>query len=215
MPRPLQLRVAPCPGNTKSFYDNDILSRVDRPAEFGMTLAAIPENGRFTRSFGDMSSEKLVQNIMRPLDQYHCISEEGTLEDALRLMSRNMEEGKPLCLVVLEGRSPKRGIIKGFVSETELVFGLAAHFLKGAHRSGPIFWEGQFEAECLQGVKKKVGEVMAPFEGWVREKEMIMEAVFLLNKFQTRILPVVDQEEVTGIIHLEDILREIPSQIAK
>jgi signal-transduction protein with cAMP-binding, CBS, and nucleotidyltransferase domain len=99
------------------------------------------------------------------------------------------------------------------VTPPELVFGLAAHFLKGAQRSGPIFWEGQLESECLDGVKKLVREIMVPIKACARETEMLMEAVFLFNKYQVDCLPVVNKEEVVGMIYLEDVLREI-SEIA-
>ena len=38
---------------------------------------------------------------------------------------------------------------------------------------------------------------------------MLMEALFLLDKYQVNFLPVVNKEDVVGMIHLEDILQEI------
>jgi CBS domain-containing protein len=42
-----------------------------------------------------------------------------------------------------------------------------------------------------------------------------MEAVFLLNKYQVDFLPVVKKEDVVGMIHLEDIMREISRIVLK
>ncbi|MBC8460909.1 MAG: CBS domain-containing protein, partial [Deltaproteobacteria bacterium] len=106
-------------------------------------------------------------------------------------------------------------VIKGFITETELVFGLADHFLKGTERIGPIFWEGQLETECIEGGKKRVGEIMVPIKGCVRDTEMLMEAVYLLNKYQVNFLPVVNQENVAGMIQLDDILEEISRIVLK
>ena len=92
----------------------------------------------------------------------------------------------------------------------ELVFGLMARFLKGAEKSGPIFWEGQFESECRDGMDKRVGEIMSPIRAYVRDSEMLMEAVFLLHKYEQDFLLVINkEEEVIGSIHLDEILRQI------
>jgi CBS domain-containing protein len=156
-----------------------------------------------------MYSEKIVKNVMRSLDQYCYIDENDNIQKALVLMYNIRKEGKPLCLVVSEAGPSEGKIIKGFVTSSELVFGLLSHFLKGVKRSGPIFWEGQFETECNEGVNKRVGEIMLPVKAYVRESEMLMEAIFLLDKYKVDFLPVVNKDEVVGIIHLDDILKEI------
>jgi len=162
-----------------------------------------------------MSAEKLVKDLMRPLEQVPCVRERGSLRETMELMSDMEREGKPLCLLVTGEDSYEKGVIKGTVSAKDLVFGLFANFLKGARRSGPIFWEGQFEVECLEGVKKCAGEIMTPFKGCVRETETLMEAVFLMNKFGLSFLPVIHEDEVTGLIHLEEILEEIRRVVVK
>ena len=156
-----------------------------------------------------MPPEKLVKDLMRPLKEYPCVQEQDSLREAMEVMRHRVREGKPLCLLVTGEGSTEKGVIKGSISARDLVFGLSGNFLKGARRSGAIFWEGQFELECLEGVKKSAGEIMMPFKGCVRETEMLMEAVFLMNKFGLSYLPVIHEDEVTGLIHLEDILEEI------
>jgi predicted transcriptional regulator len=106
-------------------------------------------------------------------------------------------------------------VIKGFITAAELVFGLSAHFLKGAEKSGPIFWEGQLEEACQEEKKTHVSEIMIPIKGCIQDTEMLMEAVFLFNKYQVSFLPVVNQVDVVGIIHIEDILEEITRILLK
>jgi hypothetical protein len=103
------------------------------------------------QGWGAMPSERLVKDFMRPLDQYYYVQEEKTVQEAVQLMEKASEEGRPPCLIVVGGEPLKKEVVKGFVTAPELVFGLAAHFLKGAQTSGPIFWEGQLEAECQEG----------------------------------------------------------------
>jgi CBS domain-containing protein len=162
-----------------------------------------------------MPSERLIKDFMCPLDRYSYIKQEEPVLEAVRLMGQAEKEGSPPCLIVVGEEPSEKDIIKGFVTPTELVFGLAGHFLKGAQKSGPIFWEGQFEAECLEGAKKRVSEIMFTIKACVRDTEMLMEAVFLLNKYQVDFLPVVKKEDVVGMIHLEDIMREISRIVLK
>jgi Mg/Co/Ni transporter MgtE len=45
-----------------------------------------------------------------------------------------------------------------------------------------------------------------PIQVSIRDEEMLMEAIFLFDKYQVNILPVVHEEEVSGLIHLDDII---------
>jgi hypothetical protein len=118
-------------------------------------------------------------------------------------------ENKPPHLIVVGDGDSGRKVIKGFVTPPEIVFGMADHFLKGAKSIGPIFWEGQLKSECAEAFQKHVGEIMAPIKTCINGTEKLMEAIFLLNKYQVGFLPVVRCEEVTGIIHLDDILKVV------
>ncbi|RZB35110.1 MAG: hypothetical protein SRB1_00878 [Desulfobacteraceae bacterium Eth-SRB1] len=152
-----------------------------------------------------MPSEKLVKDFMRSLDRYSYIKEDATVQEALLLIDKTRKEGKHLCLVVVGKEPGEKEIIKGFVKPADLVLGLTTRFLKGAKKSGPIFWEGQFESECLDGMNKRVREIMAPVRAYIGKSKMLMEAVFLLNKYQEDFLPATSKEEVVGIIHIHEI----------
>jgi len=157
-----------------------------------------------------MVSRELVKDFVRPLDEGYYVKEGETVREALRFMDKARQDGKPLCLFVVEKAPPEKGVIKGYVTPRELVFGLTTRFLKGAKKSGPIFWEGQFESECRDGMDKRMGEIMSPIRAYVRDTEMLMEAVFLLHKYeQDFLLAINKEEEVIGSIHLDAILRQI------
>lgn len=159
--------------------------------------------------------EKLVKDIMRPLDQYEQVHFNAPVVEAVKGINKALRQQRPLCLVVIDEENNKNSVIKGFVTKSELVFGLSSHFLKGSKTSGPIFWEGQFEVEYLEGIQKKVKDIMIPIEGFVHDSEMIMESIFLLNKHRVEFLPVIRKDDVVGIIHLEDILKEISTMVLK
>ena len=128
-------------------------------------------------------------------------------------MAGSTEERRPPVLVVAGEPPSERAGIKGFVTAAELVFGLAADFLKGAPKNGPIFRDGQLESGCLEGANRRIGEVMVPIRGCVQKTEVLMEAVFLFNKAHARFLLVVNQENVVGILPMEEILEEITRMV--
>ncbi|MEE4356403.1 MAG: CBS domain-containing protein [Desulfococcaceae bacterium] len=152
-----------------------------------------------------MPLEKVVKDFMHPLGHYPYVSEKEPVKKVLKLLSNSKELHAPFIIVIRNGEDG-HGTVRGFISPPEVVFGIAEHFLKGAERIGPIFWEGQLQAECMESFNKKVKEIMTPFKTCINESEMILEAVFSFHKHQINSLPVVREKEVVGIIHLEDIL---------
>ena len=149
--------------------------------------------------------KKTVKDLMCPIWQNCYIKEDATVQEALLLLDKARKKGAYPCLFVVGKEQYEKQFIKGFVTSSELVFGLSAHFLKGAKKSGPVFWEGQLEAECVDGVKRCVREIMVPIVAYVRESNMLMEAVFLFNKYQIDFLPVVNKDDVVGMIHIHEI----------
>jgi CBS domain-containing protein len=122
---------------------------------------------------------------------------------------RSVERNGPAHLIVVSEAPAGNETIQGFITPEDLVFGIAGPFLKGAERTGPIFFEGLLEAEYRQAQKKTVAEIMSPVAASIDEAEMLMEAIFLLNRHGVRLLPVTRNGEVTGIVHMEDVFREV------
>ncbi len=155
-----------------------------------------------------MPFEKLVKDFMRPVDKYGWVNEDQSLKEALKVLT----SGDNLaCATLIVLGKPEAGgqVIKGLLTAREIVFGAMGNFLKGAEKIGPVFWPGQLEAACHHEMERKVGRLMVPIRTCVRADEMLMEAVFLMKKYNAQVLPVVDDEEVIGLLHLDDVLKEI------
>jgi len=156
-----------------------------------------------------MPLEFIIHNIMHPIGQFTRIVETAPLEQALAQMWPTMKQNQPNCLVVVGDSTASREVIKGLITPSSIVFGIAGHFLKGAEKIGPIFWEGQLRSEYLLAVKKPVAEIIQPVQTCIKDDEMLMEAIFLFNKYRVDILPVITDEEVSGLVHMEDVLKAI------
>ena len=159
--------------------------------------------------------EKVVTDIMHPLTSYPSVFERESLGRILGLMADVVKDKKRHHLIVVESTKSEKKVIKGFITPREIVFGVAGHFLEGAENIGPIYWEGQLQSECMESFRKHAGEIMEPIKACINGSERIMEAIFLLKRYQLLFLPVVRCEEVIGIIHLDDILEEIVSMASE
>ena len=73
----------------------------------------------------------------------------------------------------------------------------------------PIFWQGQFHEECVAVLERPVEEVMSPVTHVIRQSGTLTEAVHLMNSRCLDWLPVVEGEEVVGILLKEALLQEV------
>lgn len=162
-----------------------------------------------------MHSNQLIENFMHPLNHYYAIRENENVGHALELISKAAETGKMPYLIVLGEDRHANEIITGFLSSRELVFGMADHFLKGARKIGPIFWEGLLETEVPEAVSKLVSEIMTPVSVCVSGSQDILEAIFLLNKYRVSFLPVVRCNEVIGVVHMDDIMNRLIHMLSR
>ena len=156
-----------------------------------------------------MPLEMTVRDVMRPIDQFAKLQENDALSHASDLLIAALREHKPPCSLIVYTDESGFEVIKGFVTPYDIIFGFVRHFLRGAEKIGPIFWEGQLRTECRKAMQGPIGDIMQPIQIFIRHDEMLMEAIFLFKKYQVDVLPVVSAEDVIGMMLLNDILYAI------
>ena len=122
-----------------------------------------------------MVSEKLVRDIMRPVGHYPLIDESERIDRALGILAAAQEEGARSLLIVVGICESEEKVIKGYVTPSEVVFGIALRFLKGTANGGTVFWNGQLENECSDALQRRVGEIATPFATCFGGTEGLME----------------------------------------
>jgi CBS domain-containing protein len=162
-----------------------------------------------------MPFERSIGQLMHPLKRYGVLSVEATVLTALEKMRHSVEGNGPAHLIVVSDAAAGNETIQGFVTPEDLVFGIASPFLKGAERAGAIFFEGLLEAEYRQAQEKTVAEIMSPVATSIEEDETLMQAIFLMNRHGVLLLPVTRNGEVTGVVHIEDVFRELLERISR
>lgn len=154
-----------------------------------------------------MHSINIIEKVMHPLHQYPAVREDERVDRALEQLATASRTGKMPHLLVIGKDRHANDSIRGFVSPSDIVFGIADQLLAGAGRLGPIFWEGLLEAVAPEAFSRRVSEIMKPVSVCAESSQDIFEVIFLLHKHRVGFMPVVRRAEVVGVIHIDDILQ--------
>ena len=168
-------------------------------------------------------NEKLVRDIMVPLDEYPCIPGSYTLRDAIIEMGVQILREKQLSL-------PRVALIfdddfselLGMLRRRDIMRGLEPRFLAGG---SPDYQRKLFNVtidpnlaelshdRIVAGIRKRAGrlvrEFMIPIKATIDHDDHIMKAVYEMVDQNTSLLPVLKNSSVVGVVRSVDILSEI------
>lgn len=146
--------------------------------------------------------EKRIKDLMLHLRTLQQISPEKKAMEGVNLLDKRGDMPMiPLVLVV-----DKEEIV-GILSLDDVLNQMES--AEQPVEELPIFWQGQFHEECLAVMDRPVGEVMSPVTHVIRQSGTLTEAVHLMNSRCLDWLPVVEGEEVVGILPKEALLQEV------
>ncbi|MBE9581420.1 MAG: CBS domain-containing protein, partial [Proteobacteria bacterium] len=112
----------------------------------------------------------------------------------------------PRFLLVVDKVGDKEEIL-GVVSVDEVLGRMEPS--AGSMEELPIFWQGQFYQECESLFERTSSEIMSPVTRVIHQSGTLMEAVHLMNSGKFDWLPVVEGEDVVGILLKEDLFKEV------
>lgn len=165
-----------------------------------------------------MPSEKKVQDLMIPLEDYPHIPYWFTLRQAMAILREAAItfEGQfePLAVLVFDEKHRLMGIL----SLRDIIKGLEPRFLYGkyekitlAQAKGelPGSLRDLFGPEMRQASQRPVSEFMKPNEVSINGDDSIALALFLMIKEKVSRLPVLQGNKLAGMIRLSDLFQEI------
>jgi CBS-domain-containing membrane protein len=161
-----------------------------------------------------MSYDKIVKDLMIPLEDYPHIPYWFTLRQAMAIVweaSIKFEASfEPRAVLVFDekyqllGMLTLRDIIKGleprFLHETALI------------KSDPsltVLTKDFFGPGLREASQKQVSEVMSPIKVAVSGEAPIAKALFLMVKENVGLMPVTLDSKVAGMIRLSDLFKEV------
>ncbi len=172
--------------------------------------------------------DKIVQDIMVPLEEYPCIPDTLTLRDAIReiqvqILRKNQASLPRMALVFDETLSELLGVLR----RRDIMRGLEPRFLVSGsleyqrklftERIDPNLAElshDKMAAHIRARASRLVREFMIPIRATINYDDHIMKAISEMVDQNTSLLPVLRDEDVVGVVRSVDVLNEIALMIS-
>ncbi len=171
---------------------------------------------------------KIVKDIMVPIEEYAVVHESDTLKEALsahRQTHQNLAAGHHVHRAVLI-KDVKENIIgklghHGFLAALDPKFNFLADIKSTAYGSFDLgalqeemdelgFWEDNLQKIVTRSKEIKVGDVMKKIHGQrIEADSSLTEAIHLLIKNDVLSLLVENNKQVIGVVRLSDLFQEI------
>ena len=175
-----------------------------KPCDIDVLSGKITEASKHGRK-GTMAQEKLVSDVMVPLEEYTTLTGEQTIKDAIEKLkesfqskvttSRIMETGHRSILVIDERKQ-----VQGILAITDLLSAIMPPYLSAPKPAtadciqySPMFWKGMFRREIGQLAKKKVRDVMSPAPLSVEADANLMTAAYTMQMNNARRMVVLQE----------------------
>ena len=167
--------------------------------------------------------DKLVQDIMVPVEDYPCIPETLTIGDAVveitvQILRKRHLSLPRVALVFDEEFTDLRGMLR----RRDIMRGLEPRYLGG----GPLKHQrkhfnvavdpGLSElsyGSIIAGIRKRgkrlVRDYMIPIKATIAHDDHVMTAMCMLVEHNTSVLPVLKGDKVVGVVGSVDVLSEV------
>jgi len=161
------------------------------------------------------SLEKKVGDIMIPIRNYKIVSENCTVEDAVKVLYRSFyQRGK--------GGSGHKSIIVcdnngnhlGLVDFRSILRTLEPRYAKFQKCAVSVFWEGLFNDKCKSQSVKVVKDIMQPIDSITLDaNDPLIKAVLVMNGKKLDILPVKKNNRIVGMVRERELFEEAHNQM--
>jgi len=155
-----------------------------------------------------MSDEKIVKDLMIPLENYPHIPYWFTLNQAV-IIAREAAikfEGsfEPRAVLIFDEKYNLLGIL----TLKDIIRGLEGDIL-GGEGSAMLSWQDIVGTELTRQAQKQVSEVMSPFKVTVASSDSLVKVLAMMLQENVERIPVLEENKVVGLIRLADLFKEI------
>jgi len=206
--------------SAKEALDKGAFDYLAKPCDINMLSDKIEEACRHAEDPQGFE-EKRVMGIMVPLQEYTMVSAEDSVKDAILKLkasfasklstSRLMETGHRSVLVMDD-----KNIVQGILAIRDLLELILPSYLTAPKPSmadsiqySPMFWQGMFIKEVKQKSEIRIRDVMSPAPLTIEGTASLMEAAYMMMKFNARRLVVKTAGKVIGVIREQDLFFEM------
>ncbi|MCL6611062.1 MAG: CBS domain-containing protein [Peptococcaceae bacterium] len=162
--------------------------------------------------------EKIVKDIMKPMESLSAISADTAVKDAVYILKSSMavQNYNSGYLLVFENKS-----LIGYVGIQEMFASVQPPNLRDDWFVGwnlsnwvePTFMPGLFSSLCHEVAEKPVRDIMNPLTTMIRADSTLEEAVFKFYRERRDMFPVAENEKLVGVLFACDLFNEIYNAI--
>src|SRR6056297_1564654 len=169
--------------------------------------------------------EHAVLEVMVPIHEYTTLSGDTSVKDAILALKKSfaskmstsqiMETGHRSVLVV-----DAQNRVKGVVAILDLLRMIMPGYLFAPKPSladsiqySPIFWKRMFSTEVKRIAERKIVDVMSPAPYGIDKDASLMEATYMMVRYQVRRLVVLESGGVIGVVREQDLFFEMEKQL--
>ncbi|MBU0967926.1 MAG: CBS domain-containing protein [Proteobacteria bacterium] len=154
----------------------------------------------------NMIPSKRIKDLMLDLSVLKRVSPQAKVVEAVKLLDERRQSGCLPFLLVVDEVGNKEEIL-GKLSIDDILAQMEPSTMKMEEL--PIFWQSQFWEECEDILQKTTDSIMSPVKHVIHQSATLIEAVHLMNSGGVDWLPVVERENVVGILFKEDLFNEV------
>lgn len=171
-----------------------------------------------------------VKDIFIKLDDYPNISINAPLGHAFRLMHHELEEKKKFrTILVLDDDDH----LKGYLSIRDLIRAVGPDYLRKRQpdvkgnqpfnmeamqpdlSSLALIWQDGFTVKVHDQLMKPVSECMTLMYDFVGLEDHFAKALYIMLFHDVLIVPVLDEEQVVGVVRLVDLFEHVSESVEK
>ena len=170
--------------------------------------------------------DRLIRDIMVPVEEYPCILETHTLRQAIEEMGnvqilREKQASLPRTALVFDKRS---GDLLGMLRRRDIMRGLEPTFLVSGVLKYPAklfnveidpnlseLSHDKIITRIRHRANRLVRDFMIPIKATVDYDDHIMKAIYEMVDQNTSLLPVLKGDDIAGVVRSVEVLNEIAS----
>jgi CBS-domain-containing membrane protein len=165
-----------------------------------------------------VAEQMLVKNFVIPLKRFPHVEESKTLHEAIAVLSSftcgPSERMRYSEILVINSANQ----LTGHATLENILQGLDPHLrpnvagFQGKEADYPnltALWGDSFFKECRGKFQRSIKEFMSPLPKSVKAGDSVLKALSIMLYARASVLPVLEQEDVIGIIRLEEIFGAI------
>lgn len=176
-------------------------------------------------------SAKIVKELMVPLELYTQVPQDATLREALHVLHQvrnqtSVDRHRPRSLLVVDsyerviGKLEYLDILRALEPKYNLMGDLGTLSRAGVSEQVVLslmdymkLWEGSLDDICHRAAGLSVAELMQPLSQSIPHDAPLIEAIHRLLLSQSMRILVTENNTVTGVLRLADVIADISDRI--